>query len=143
MCEARFSIVVAAILLAACSCSGPAESASLTSADAQSSSASAMAPATTFLPDGFAGKWDAKGGCTGSSDMALTITQTEMTFWESTAQITGVTVKSPEDVTVQAAFSGEGQTWTSPLHLTLSDNGNTLVVERDGESATRVRCPNP
>jgi hypothetical protein len=102
-----------------------------------------MAPQAVLLPDRFLGKWDGKGGCTGISDMAMTITQETVDFYESTAQIKGVTVNGPNDVTIQGDFAGEGQTWSAPMRLTLSDDGNTLTMRQDKLSTTRVRCPNP
>ena len=67
--------------------------------------------------------------------MKLVITQTEMTFWESTGQINAVTVNDPGDVTVKAAFSGEGEQWNRDLHMVLKDN--TLIID----GTVRVRCP--
>ncbi|MDV6329453.1 hypothetical protein [Asticcacaulis sp. 201] len=132
------SVFALSLCLAACA---PAVS---TGANASSqpvpsdASSASLAPTATLLPGGFAGRWDADlAACHGNSDMKLTITQTELTFWESTGQITGVIIKTPSDVTVKAAFSGEGEQWNRDLHLVLSHNGQTLKVD----DTSRVRCP--
>ena len=100
-------------------------------------SASELAPKAVLLPAGFAGHWDASiEACKTTSDMKLVITQTEMTFWESTGQITAVTINTPEDVTVKAALSGEGEQWQRELHLVINPGGSKLMVD----DIARVRC---
>lgn len=98
--------------------------------------ASELAP-PALLSAGFTGRWDASvEACKTTSDLKLVITQTEITFWESTGQITAITVNSPEDVTVKAVFSGEGEQWQRDLHLVVNPGGSKLMVD----DTARVRC---
>jgi hypothetical protein len=117
----------------------PATSTADASRSFESTSASTLAPASIRLPERFIGRWDASlEACKATSDMKLIITQTELTFWESIGRIRAVVVKAPDDVTVQADFSGEGEQWQRRLHLVLSKDGQTLTVDGGG---IRIRCP--
>lgn len=132
-----YALIILAISFAACAPAISTPDASQAASSAEIS-ASTLAPAAVLMPDSFIGHWDATAEtCKATSDMKLVITQTEMTFWESAGQITAVTVNGPGDVTVKAAFSGEGEQWQRDLHLVLSDSGNKLTVD----DTTRVRCP--
>ena len=131
-------VIAAAFTLIACSPETSTADASQV-ASVEESSASVLAPTSVLLPEGFIGRWDASlEACKATRDMKLTVTQTELTFWESTGRIHAVTIKAPDDVTVQADFSGEGEQWQRGLHLVLSDGGQTLTI--DGGSI-RIRCP--
>ena len=122
--------------LVACAPAAPTADASQAASSAGSVSTSALAPTAVLIPDSFIGHWDATAEtCKAPNDMKLVITQTEMTFWESAGQITAVTVNGQGDVTVKAAFSGEGEQWNRDLHLVLK--GNTLTIDK----TARVRCP--
>lgn len=117
----------------------PATSTADASQSASSASASTLAPASILLPVSFIGRWDASHeACKATSDMKLIISQTELTFWESAGRISGVTVKAPNDVTVQADFSGEGEQWQRRLHLVLSADSQTLTID---DGSIRIRCP--
>jgi hypothetical protein len=131
-----YVLIILAVSLMACT---PAPSATDASQTASSvDSASTLAPTAVLIPEGFIGHWDATAEtCKTTSDMKLVITQTEMTFWESAGQITAVTINAPGDVTVKAAFSGEGEQWNRDLHMKLGDDGNRLTVD----GTARVRCP--
>lgn len=133
-----FVLLIAGLCLAACTPVKSVSDAPAPASSAEGAPGSALAAAAVVLPEGFTGRWDASAeACKTTSDMKLVITQTGMTFWESTGQITGVTVNGPDDVTVKAAFTGEGEQWQRELHLKLDDNGNKLTVD----DAARVRCP--
>lgn len=126
-------------LIACAPATTPAD-ASQSASSEESASASVLAPTSVLLPEGFIGRWDASlDACKTTSDMKLTITQTELTFWESTGRISAVTVKAPDDVTVQADFSGEGEQWQRDLNLVLSDGGQTLTID-GGKGGMRTRC---
>ena len=129
-----FALIILAVSLAACT---PATSTTDASQVVSSvDSGSALAPTAVLIPDSFIGHWDATAEtCKATSDMKLVITQSEMTFWESAGQVTAVTVNGPGDVTVKAAFSGEGEQWNRDLNLVL--NGDTLTID----GTARVRCP--
>ncbi|CAL4867567.1 hypothetical protein MMA231_01824 [Asticcacaulis sp. MM231] len=80
------------------------------SRSASSASASTLAPTSVRLPEPFIGRWDASlEACKATSEMKLIISQTELTFWESAGRISAVTNTRPDDVTVQADCSGEGE----------------------------------
>ncbi len=118
----------------------PATSTADASQSASSAPASTLAPTSILLPESFIGRWDASlEACKATSDMKLIITQTELTFWESVGHIRAVSVKAPDDVTVQADFSGEGEQWQRSLHLVLSDGGQTLMID-GGKGGVRTRC---
>lgn len=131
-----YALIILAVSLAACSPTTSTTEASQMASSADS--ASTLAPTTVLIPEGFIGHWDATAEtCKTTSDMKLVITQTEMTFWESTGQISAVTVNGPGDITVKAAFSGEGEQWQRDLRMKLGDGGNRLTID----DAARVRCP--
>lgn len=132
-----YALIILAVGLAACTPAKFTPEADRT-ASAESASASGLAPAAVLLPEGFTGRWDASvAACKATSDMKLTVTQSEITFWESSGRITSVTVNGPDDVTVKAAFSGEGEQWQRDLHLVLTNKGDTLTID----GTPRVRCP--
>lgn len=133
----RIALMVGLLALAACSPVKPASDTPVAASASESAPAS-LAPEAVLLPQAFTGRWDASlEACKATSDMKLIVTQTELTFWESSGQISSVTINGPDDVTVKAAFSGEGEQWKRDLHLVLADSGQTLKVD----DTTRVRCP--
>lgn len=133
----RLALMAGLLALAACSPVKPTSDGSAAASSAENASES-LAPEAVLLPEAFTGRWDASlEACKATSDMKLVVTQTELTFWESSGQISSITINGPDDVTVKAAFSGEGEQWKRDLHLVLADNGQTLKVD----NAARVRCP--
>ncbi len=133
----RIALMIGLLALATCS---PVKTTSDTpvAASASESASVSLAPETVLLPLAFTGRWDASlDACKATSDMKLVVTQTELTFWESSGQISSVTINGPDHVTVKAAFSGEGEQWERDLHLVLADSGQTLKVD----NTARVRCP--
>jgi hypothetical protein len=98
-------------------------------------------PATT-IPTQFHGSWNAdpKGCVTPTNDSRLTITASELRFWESSGPVTGVTVFGPNEIEVKATLSGEGETNAVTYRYRLSEDGETLTdVTNDGYE--RRRCP--
>ena len=133
----RLALMAGLLALAACSPFKPTSDGSAAASSAENASES-LAPEAVLLPEAFTGRWDASlEACKATSDMKLVVTQTELTFWESSGQISSITINGPDNVTVKAAFSGEGEQWKRDLHLVLADNGQTLKVD----DAARVRCP--
>lgn len=130
-----YALIILAFNLVACAPAISTADASQAASSAESVSTSTLAPTAVLIPDGFIGHWDATAEtCKTPSDMKLVITQTEMTFWESTGQVNAVTVNGPGDITVKAAFSGEGEQWQHDLHLVLKDD--TLMID----GTARIRC---
>ncbi len=140
-----FLALGACVIFAACSAPKASDDAppdtSSVAASASSAAASAPEVASAELPAGFLGVWDANPACPATSDTKLTVTATDLTFFESGATIRKVTVKSATDAVVDADFSGEGETWTRSMHLELSGDGKTLTTDGGTDKAVaRSRC---
>ncbi|MCR6660991.1 MAG: hypothetical protein NVV72_17255 [Asticcacaulis sp.] len=137
----RIALIAGLLALTACSPVKPISDASVDASAAASFAESASASLATeavLLPQAFIGHWDASlDACKATSDMKVIVTQTELTFWESRGLIKSVTINGPDEVTVRAAFSGEGEQWDRAMHMVLADNGQTLKVD----DTARVRCP--
>ena len=143
------SLLIAVLCLTACS---PQPSDKVDSASASSEAApvivssaapvSSIAAAVTTLPSGFVGKWDEGPkpcGTSYRSQMQLDIAATEMSFFESGGTVKSVKVTSPTDIVAEVAMAGEGDTWTSTMHMVLTDDGKTLTID-EGKAGIRTRC---
>ncbi len=145
-------LLVAALCLTACSpqTQTPADSASASQSvsEAVSSAVSSSAPmssatAVATLPAGFVGKWDeGPKPCNTEyrSQMQLDIAATQMSFFESGGTVKSVKINSPTDIVAEVAMAGEGETWTSKMHMVLTDDGKTLTID-EGKAGVRKRCP--
>jgi len=140
----RYLILGACLCLAACSppkASQDAPADAPSAAAPASSAAASASEAAAELPAGFLGVWDVNPACPSTSDTKLTVSATDLTFFESGATIRKVTVKSPNEAVIDADFSGEGETWSRSLHLKLSDDGKLLTTDESTDKAvTRTRC---
>lgn len=142
-------LLVAALCLAACSpqTQTPVDSASESQSEAVSSVVSSAAPvssaaAVATLPAGFVGKWDeGPKPCSTEyrSQMQLDIAATELSFFESGGTVKSVKINSPTDIVAEVAMAGEGDTWTSSMHMVLTDDGKTLTID-EGKAGVRTRC---
>lgn len=138
----RLIILSAGLLgLAACARDEPApaetrQSPSIPAAPASSPVPPAPAPARTpAIPDRFQGIWDhEKGSCDPASDLRIEIAERGITFHESHGAVTGLTVESPERITVELAMRGEGEKWTMRRTFTLADGGSVLVTASPGDT---------
>jgi len=110
----------------------------------------APAPAETTakaLPASFVGRWGmVPNDCDPSRDDAkglMEISPEMLRFYESRGTVKSVTVVSPEKVTADVGFSGEGQTWEKVVTLILADNGAVLVREESEmpQPFRYQRCP--
>ncbi len=145
-------LLVAALCLTACSpqTQTPADSVSASASETETASvvASSAAPvssaaAIATLPAGFVGKWDeGPKPCSAAyrSQMQLDIAASEMSFFESGGTVKSVKVNSPTDIVAEVAMAGEGETWTSKMHMVLTDDGKTLTID-EGKAGVRKRCP--
>jgi hypothetical protein len=93
-------------------------------------------------PVAFQGRWTgAKDRCTDSAaELELQITPKELIFHESVGTITLVTPQEGGKVTIDAAFTGEGQSWTRRLEMRASADGQTLTIANDGQAVVRKWC---
>jgi hypothetical protein len=101
------------------------------------------APAGT-LPAALQGRWGlTPGDCTtslGDAKGLLVVNSGELRFYESRAVPSPGIKTSPDSVSGNFAFTGEGQNWTKYETLELRD-GKLVRTERDpGVSFTYVRC---
>ena len=100
------------------------------------------------IPTRFQGVWDYVGGsCDPASDLRMEISGSEILFYESIGQVTGVTGDGDE-IVVTLAMEGEGETWEQATRLALVGEGNDQRLETgDGEQPRTVdeypskRCP--
>ena len=136
------SILPVVLVLAACSAE-PAQETDTTSPDPVASEETA--PETLeVMPEAFLGSWDfALEDCgSGISEMQLTISASEVEFYESGAQLTNITQTAPNTVTAIHAFSGEGEEWEETLAYEVNEDGDRLTVTTpEGSMSIRQRCP--
>ncbi len=141
-----YLVLGACAFLAACfppkaSDDAPADASSAAAPASSAAASSASEVATAELPAGFVGVWDVNPACPATSDTKLTVSATDLTFFESGGNIRKVTVKSADETIVDADFSGEGDTWSRSVHMKLSDDGKTLTTDEGTDKAViRSRC---
>lgn len=95
--------------------------------------------ASATIPAIFVGEWneDPSHCGTGLGDTRLRIEPRVARFYESDAQVTGVTVHNSRSVTVEASSAGEGEVWNDSFTMVLSRSNNELTID----GLTRQRCP--
>ena len=127
-------VLLAVLTLTACSSGEPAAT---ETAEPAATVAAAPPPATDLaealvIPDRFHGIWDyVQGSCDPASDMRTEIAERGITFYESHGAVTGMTVESPERITVTLAMQGEGEKWTMTRTFTLGE-GDTILTPTGG-----------
>lgn len=116
-------------------------------ATAQAATDAEMAqPMGKAFPKGFQGRWGlVAGDCTstrGDAKGLLTITGDQLRFYESNGTVQVLTIKSPESITVDLAFTGEGQEWKQTTDYALAKGGRTMLrTDRDPAHSERyTRC---
>lgn len=149
------AISAAALALAACDGTSPTEERSnganavapapdkgtAAAAGAQTSPpAGADREAVVAIPARFHGTWDSSAAaCAGRpGEMRLVVEPDRLRFHESVARVLAVETAG-DDVNVDLAFEGEGETWQEVRMLRLDAQGR-LDVATSNDSATRVRC---
>ncbi|HKY81441.1 MAG TPA: hypothetical protein VJM09_08210 [Sphingobium sp.] len=102
---------------------------------------SPAAPGGT-IPAAIQGRWTGLNDACGdrSAELELTVTPNSLIFHESVGTVIGVASGVGGRVRVDAAFTGEGDSWTRKLELRPSANGRELIVANDGTAVTRKRC---
>lgn len=92
------------------------------------------------LPAALQGRWTGiNDRCADAgAELELKVTPRQLIFHESVGSVAQVTRKGEGRVTVEAAFTGEGESWTRRLDMRAS--GDRLMVSNDGQTVTRKRC---
>lgn len=95
------------------------------------------------MPAAFHGRWAGSAAECGdpAAPLELRVTPTSLIFHESVGTVTAVTPAGDGAMTVDADFTGEGESWSRRLLLRASDDGRRLTVTNDGTAVTRQRCP--
>jgi hypothetical protein len=108
----------------------------------------AASEAVAGIPAAVLGNWAlVPGDCTtkwGDAKGLLTITATELRFYESRGKLGKVLESSPTHITADFDFQGEGEEWQR--RMTLARDGEALVRTETGEGAAPEpfryqRCP--
>ena len=94
------------------------------------------------IPSSVQGRWTGVNDVCGdrSADLELTIAPSSLSFYESVGTATAVSSGPGGRLRVDAAFTGEGDSWTRKIELRPSANGRELTVINDGAAVTRKRC---
>lgn len=94
------------------------------------------------VPETLQGRWTGTADRCGdrSADLELTIAPDQLLFHESVGEVRSVKAGDDRSLSVEAAFTGEGQSWTRTLLLKPSPDGRTLTIVNDGAAVTRKRC---
>lgn len=95
-----------------------------------------------LIPARIQGKWtgtDERCGDRGA-DLELSIAADQLVFHESVGLVKAVRESGDDSIALEAAFTGEGQSWTRTLRMRPSADGRTLTITNDGTAVTRKRC---
>jgi hypothetical protein len=98
------------------------------------------------IPRPFTGEWNAVlASCEGrEGDGHVTVSTTQLSFYESSGAVSAVRVLGPLDIVVDAEMAGEGETWLDHLHFRLSSDKRSLTVLGMGAQPwVLYRCPMP
>jgi hypothetical protein len=140
----------AAASLAAC---GPPDKADVTTEDNFIASEEQAAPApeakvpahsaiqSAAIPAAFLGVYDRdEAACTAPGEYRMEVRPGEIRFHESIGKVRKVTILDQDRASVEAAYQGEGESWSNVRELRLSDGGRTIAVSGDGADIVRHRC---
>jgi hypothetical protein len=93
----------------------------------------------TDIPEALRGRWGlVPADCEPGRDDAkglLTITNTELKFYESVGKLEGIEEFDPSRIRASFSFTGEGQEWERDVVLDAHDQGKTLMRRVYGEDA--------
>jgi hypothetical protein len=84
---------------------------------------------------------------TENSESHLRVSGDTVRFFESTSSINSLLHHKDGSVTIFASSSGEGESWLSIFHLSLSADGRSLTLtypqasDEEQRSVVRMRCP--
>ncbi|KEQ52844.1 hypothetical protein [Sphingobium chlorophenolicum] len=99
-------------------------------------------PVGATIPASIQGRWTGldESCADRATELELTITPTSLVFLESEGKATGVSHGPDGRIRIDAAFTGEGQSWNRRLELRPSAGGRELTMIDDGRAVTRKRC---
>jgi hypothetical protein len=96
------------------------------------------------IPTSFVGRWGmTPADCDPDGPAVkglLTITDDSLKFWESKGNVQQIARRSPYDITLELAMTGEGQSWTSTTRLVLDAAATELVRTDNSHSYRYQRC---
>ncbi|RVT42399.1 hypothetical protein ENE74_06385 [Sphingobium algorifonticola] len=94
----------------------------------------------TAIPTAFLGRWGmVPNDCdTSRSDTKglVTVSPDALKFYESMGKLETIEAISPTEVKATFAFTGEGQSWTKTMTLSLAEAGTVLVRTEQDPAAT-------
>lgn len=131
------------LLIAACSeADDPAGESPAIVKDSSESEQVLQAPeqaGSAAIPGALQGKWaltrsDCNPAATGAQGL-LTVSSDTVRFYESIGKVGPVKQADADSIRAEFAFSGEGQTWTRDMELSLSENGNSLMRSEFGKDS--------
>ena len=102
------------------------------------------------IPRALHGRWGmVRGDCSdknGDAKGSLEITDNQLGFYESRANLAEVERQSDDKIHATFNFVGEGQSWKKEIELQLNDSGTQLLRTEYGEDAmsdpiTYTKCP--
>ncbi|WP_230461182.1 hypothetical protein [Sphingobium sp. CAP-1] len=93
-----------------------------------------------LIPAAFQGRWTGEADRCGdrAAPLELTIAPDQLIFHESVGTVGSARAEADGRIAVDAAFTGEGQSWTRTLHMRRV--GDRLIITNDGTAVTRKRC---
>jgi hypothetical protein len=104
----------------------------------------ASAESHKVVPNQFIGEWHANLKYCGTdlSDSRLIISPNKIRFFESVGPVLAVVTQGKSTVIIVMELSGEGETWLSSKHFSLSADQSTLTDTTDDLNFVRYRCKN-
>ena len=105
--------------------------------------AKTAAQAPVSVPATFQGEWNMNiAHCgTGVNDSRLVIEEDRIIFYETGGPIRAVVVHAPNDISLTAEITGEGETSVQTHRYRLSEDESALTEVTDGGGLVRQRCP--
>lgn len=93
------------------------------------------------IPVEWRGTWAGRDGCARSATMRVQVAADRLMFYESEGKASEIERRTPREVALKLAMSGEGEEWTRRATLTLSEDGERLTrTEAGTDPVTYTRC---
>ncbi|MDP2259808.1 MAG: hypothetical protein Q8J89_08855 [Caulobacter sp.] len=95
------------------------------------------------IPEAFRGRWARDPeGCVVGGETRLVVEIDRLMFHESQGVVRALSTSPTNEVTIEADFEGEGESWSRKLRMVLSEDGQTLTIyDPDGTRTARIKCP--
>jgi len=112
------------------------------SVESESDAPQADTDETGPIPPAMQGHWTGMNDRCGdrAAAMELQILPDQLVFHESVGTVQTVKPDGDRRLSITAAFTGEGQSWSRTILLNLAADGQKLTIVNDGASETRKRC---